>query len=80
MVINLSGIHLNVFYFFFRQVIGTFPELRNSQKNILDGELLWKYTNLSIMEKIEIAKRLGTSNDQVRNWLLHVPKLKVVYM
>jgi cleavage and polyadenylation specificity factor subunit 1 len=52
-------------FFYFRHVTGIFPELRNSQKNILDGELLWKYTNLSIMEKIEIAKRLGTSNDQV---------------
>lgn len=50
---------------FIRHVIACFPELRNPQKNILDGELLWKYTSLSIMEKIEIAKRLGTSNDQV---------------
>ncbi|XP_078335129.1 cleavage and polyadenylation specificity factor subunit 1-like isoform X2 [Crassostrea virginica] len=59
----------------YRQVIGTFPELRNSQKNILDGELLWKYTNLSIMEKIEIAKRLGTSNDQIMDDLMEIDRL-----
>lgn len=42
-----------------------YPDLRNVQKNILDGELVWKYTGLSVMEKIELAKRIGTTYDQV---------------
>ena len=40
-------------------------ELSNPNKNILDGELLWKFLHLSIMEKTEIAKRIGTTVDQV---------------
>ena len=40
-------------------------ELANPNKNILDGELLWKFLHLSILEKGEIAKRIGTSVDQV---------------
>ena len=40
-------------------------ELANPNKNILDGELLWKFLHLSIMEKTEIAKRIGTTVSQV---------------
>ena len=40
-------------------------ELANSNKNVLDGELLWKFLHLSIMEKTEIAKRIGTTVGQV---------------
>ena len=41
------------------------PELRNIQKNVLDGELICKFNQLSLTEKSEIAKRIGTSSDQV---------------
>ncbi|XP_060076994.1 cleavage and polyadenylation specificity factor subunit 1-like [Ylistrum balloti] len=51
------------------------PELRNLQKNILDGELLWKYPNLSVMEKTEIAKRIGTSADQILEDLMETDRL-----
>ncbi|KAK3085849.1 hypothetical protein FSP39_009622 [Pinctada imbricata] len=59
----------------YRGVKNLSPELRNIQKNILDGELLWKYTNLSIMEKIEIAKRLGTTNDTIMDDLMEIDRL-----
>ena len=45
-------------------------ELANSNKNILDGELLWKYLHLSMMEKAEMAKRIGTTVEQVRQEIL----------
>ena len=45
-------------------------ELANSNKNILDGELLWKYLHLSMMEKAEMAKRIGTTVEQVRQEVL----------
>lgn len=40
-------------------------ELANANKNILDGELLWKYLHLSMMEKAEMAKRIGTTVEQL---------------
>lgn len=50
---------------YYRALQSIRPELRNPQKNILDGDLLWKYLHLSMMEKTEIAKRIGTSLEQV---------------
>ena len=41
-------------------------ELANPNKNVLDGELLWKYLHLSKLDKGEIAKRIGTSVEQVK--------------
>lgn len=40
-------------------------ELLNPSKNILDGNLLGKFFNLSLNEKMEIAKKIGTSYKQV---------------
>lgn len=40
-------------------------DLSNPYKNILDGELLWKFLHLSTLEKAEMAKRIGTNIDQV---------------
>ncbi|KAK6982235.1 Cleavage and polyadenylation specificity factor subunit 1, partial [Biomphalaria glabrata] len=36
----------------------------NPLRNILDGELCWKYLYLSTMEKTEVAKKIGTTVDQ----------------
>lgn len=35
------------------------------QKNIIDGDLLWKYTYLGIKEQNELAKQIGTSAIQI---------------
>jgi len=40
-------------------------ELSNPSKNILDGDLLFKYLNLALNEKMELAKKIGTSTKQV---------------
>jgi len=34
-------------------------------KNMLDGDLLWRYTQLSRVERHELAKKIGTTQDQV---------------
>lgn len=43
--------------------------LLNSSKSIIDGDLLWKYINLSANEKAELAKKIGTTCDQVNDSL-----------
>ena len=40
-------------------------QLQNPHRNILDGDLLWRFLYLSHSERGELAKRIGTSNDQV---------------
>lgn len=39
--------------------------LQNAVRNILDGELLNKYLYLSTMERSELAKKIGTTQDIV---------------
>ena len=49
-----------------RQVHIEQKQLQNVHRNILDGDLLWRFLYLSSSERSELAKRIGTSNDQVR--------------
>lgn len=51
-------------------------ELMNPCKNILDGMLLNKYLGLSLNEKMEIAKKIGTSYKQVRK--VHLRELLMI--
>lgn len=39
--------------------------LQNAVRNVLDGELLSKYVYLSTMERSELAKKIGTTQDIV---------------
>ncbi|XP_070574061.1 cleavage and polyadenylation specificity factor subunit 1-like [Ptychodera flava] len=58
----------------FRIVRHHYRELQNPLKNILDGDLLWKYTSLSVQEKSDLAKKIGTSVDQILNDLMDVER------
>ena len=40
-------------------------QLDNSRKNTLDGDLLWRYFDLSFIERNELLSRLGMTPDQV---------------
>jgi hypothetical protein len=42
-------------------------QLDNPQKNTLDGDLLWRYFDLSFIERNELLSRLGMTTDQVRS-------------
>ena len=45
--------------------------LQNAVRNVLDGELLNKYLYLSTMERSELAKKIGTTQDIVSmSWRL----------
>lgn len=59
----------------YRAVKNACLDLSNSHKNILDGELLWKFLNLSVLEKSEMAKRIGTNVDQLVEDLMDVDRL-----
>ena len=42
-------------------------ELGNPQKNILDGDLLFEFFNMSFIERNDIAKKIKTNTEQVMN-------------
>ncbi|XP_064640599.1 cleavage and polyadenylation specificity factor subunit 1-like [Lineus longissimus] len=59
----------------FRQVKHDFRQLMNPAKNILDGDLLWKYLNLSHTDKMELSRKIGTTVDQISEDLMEVDRL-----
>ena len=42
------------------------------QRNMLDGELLWRYPLLSNKERFDFAKQIGTNQNQVSDDLLSI--------
>ena len=48
-----------------RLVHTEYRTLANPHRNILDGDLLWKYLHLSVTERNDLARRIGTTCDQV---------------
>uniref|UniRef100_A0A671UNI5 Cleavage and polyadenylation specificity factor subunit 1 n=1 Tax=Sparus aurata TaxID=8175 RepID=A0A671UNI5_SPAAU len=49
--------------------------LQNAVRNILDGELLNKYLYLSTMERSELAKKIGTTQDIILDDLLEMDRV-----
>lgn len=49
--------------------------LQNAQHNLIDGDLVWKYLNLDHSEQAAIAKRLGTTPDQIMEDLLEIDRI-----
>lgn len=49
-------------------------QLDNPQKNTLDGDLLWRYFDLSFIERNELLSRLGMSPDQFHEDLTDVAR------
>ena len=50
-----------------RLVKSQIRSLINPSKNVLDGDLLSKFKDLSHSERHELARKIGTSPDQVSN-------------
>ena len=48
-----------------RLVYNEYRSLCNPHRNILDGQLLWRFLHLGFVERNDLAKRIGTSPDQV---------------
>lgn len=61
----LSGMVPDFMTSVFRMLHCDRRSLQNPVKNILDGELLNKYLYLSMMERSELAKKIGTTQDIV---------------
>ncbi|KAI6653121.1 hypothetical protein LOD99_3957 [Oopsacas minuta] len=49
------------------------------QKNIIDGDLLWKYTYLGIKEKNELAKQIGTSSFQIMEDIRNIEQITNIF-
>ncbi|TNN31027.1 Cleavage and polyadenylation specificity factor subunit 1 [Liparis tanakae] len=58
----------------FRMLHSDRRTLQNAVRNILDGELLNKYLYLSTMERSELAKKIGTTQDIILDDLLEVDR------
>ena len=49
--------------------------LFSSQKNMLDGELLWSFLQLSSKKKADFAKQIGTSPAQLMEDMKDIDKI-----
>nr|XP_054773203.1 cleavage and polyadenylation specificity factor subunit 1-like [Lytechinus pictus] len=59
----------------YRHVRSHLRSLNNPHRNILDGDLLLKFCHLSVVEKNEFAKKIGTNVDQIISDLMLVENL-----
>lgn len=59
----------------FRMLHSDRRSLQNAVRNILDGELLNKYLYLSMMERSELAKKIGTTQDIILDDLLDIDRV-----
>eukprot|EP00794_Sanderia_malayensis_P018651 gene18650-20532_t len=56
----------------FRAMHFTKRHLANPHKNILDGKLILKYLSLSITERLELARKIGTTASQILDDLMDI--------
>ncbi|XP_067935054.1 cleavage and polyadenylation specificity factor subunit 1-like [Watersipora subatra] len=59
----------------FRSVRTQNKLLQNSQHNLIDGDLVWKYLGLTHDEQTTLAKRMGTTPDQIIEDLLEIDRI-----
>ena len=62
-----------------RLVHTEYRTLANPHRNILDGDLLWKYLHLSVTERNDLARRIGTTCDQVSFTVIKYNIYKLYY-
>lgn len=49
--------------------------LQNSQHNLIDGDLVWKFLGMTLTEQATLAKRMGTTPDQIIEDLLEIDRI-----
>lgn len=59
----------------YRMLKGQRKELGNPQKNILDGDLLFEFFNMSFVERNDIAKKIKTNTEQLLDDLTEIFQL-----
>lgn len=52
---------------------------QQTSRNVLDGDLIHHYLFLSLPERQELAKRLGTSNEQICDDLIELQRITTHY-
>lgn len=62
----------------FRQSFVDDRYLHNVEKNILDGDLLCKFYNLSVYERQQLTRHMGTSVAQVLNDLEEIQRANLL--
>jgi len=60
---------------FIRCVKSVGRHLENAQHNLIDGDLVWKFLSLTIAEQSCVAKRMGTTIDQIMEDLLEIDRV-----
>ncbi|PVD20429.1 hypothetical protein C0Q70_18584 [Pomacea canaliculata] len=63
----------------FRTVKHPVQGLANPHRLILDGELIWKYLYLSMNEKMELARRMGTAVEQIVDDLMEIDRVTAYF-
>lgn len=53
--------------------------LYSHQHNMLDGELLWRYPQLSSKEKFDFAKQIGTTQEQILEDMKEIDKVASIF-
>ena len=68
--------------FVFRKFVKACPELDNRRKElvnpsraIIDGELVFKFTDLPYMQRVEIAKKIGTKPVDIMDDLAELDRM-----
>ncbi|CAH1269285.1 CPSF1 [Branchiostoma lanceolatum] len=59
----------------FRMLKHNHRSLINACRNILDGELLWKFLHLSVVERSELARKIGTTPETITEDLMDIDRL-----
>ncbi|XP_032830400.1 cleavage and polyadenylation specificity factor subunit 1 isoform X1 [Petromyzon marinus] len=71
LVPHLAGLNPKAF----RMLHSDRRTLQNTVRNVLDGELLFKYLHLSTMERSELAKKIGTTPDTIIEDILDIDRV-----
>ena len=49
----------------FRTLRQKWKDLRNPSRGVVDGDLVFKYSNLSVTLKAELARKIGTTTEEI---------------
>ncbi|XP_075169737.1 cleavage and polyadenylation specificity factor subunit 1 [Haematobia irritans] len=51
----------------------------NPSRCIIDGDLIWSFANMTVAERNEVAKKIGTKTEDILNDLLEIERLTAVF-
>ncbi|KAI9577692.1 hypothetical protein GQX74_010883 [Glossina fuscipes] len=51
----------------------------NPSRCIIDGDLIWSFTMMTVAERNEVAKKIGTKTEDILNDLLEIENLTAIF-